>query len=156
MSAKDTRVYTLIPTIDKVGAYAASDRLGSAMTITGALNDPGGPGMIMSINIVDEAKQSAAMTCHFFNALPSLTSADNAALDITGLEMRTKYLGSVAIGTSDYVALASCSVASVNGIGLAFRGATSSSDIYALLQSQTNPTYNTITALTVIFAIAQG
>lgn len=111
---------------------------------------------LLSVAIVDKAKQSAAFDILFFNALPTVASVDNGALSITDAEMASKYIGRVHILATDYVNTASNSDASVYGIGLLMQGAeTNTLKLYAVCQAIGTPTYTSTSDLTIRLGVLQ-
>lgn len=136
------------PTLD-TSAYSTGDRLGSVHTLTGAARESGGACQLVDICIIDSDKQSKALDVLFFDSLPTVASADNAAIDITDAMMQ-KCCGVISIGDADYVALANSSVASlktsITATTLAQRGPVMSpvagaTTLYAVLVSRGAPTY---------------
>lgn len=145
------------PTID-TNAYAAADHLGDLMTIDPSFSGikNGDAYVLQSITIIDQAKQDAAINIFFFDASPTITSSDNAALDIGDDEMVDKCLGVVSIVAGDYADLSANSVATKTNIGLNLRPLDNDTDgiVYALLQSQGTPTYAATDDLTIKFHFA--
>ena len=99
------QVVEVTPTLD-TNAYASGDRVGSIHTITGA-GPAGFHGAVLeSITVIDKDAQGAALKVHFFDALPTVASADNAAIDLTDAQA-AKFIATVSIATGDYLATAS-------------------------------------------------
>ena len=136
-----SNVVQVVPTLD-TSAYASGDRLGSIQTIPFAsrIEDGYGGLILHSIEILDQAKQSAAIDILFFNASPTVASADNAAIDITDAEMLAKFIGVVSISET-YVALANSSVVSKTGISLILEPAAGVNAIYAVPVIRAAATY---------------
>ena len=132
------------PTLD-TNAYAAGDHMGTLMTVDPSFSGikDGDAYVLQSITIVDKAKQDAAINVFFFDESPTLTSSDNAALDISDAEMADKCVGFVSIAAGDYADLNVNSVATVRNLGLNVKpiDADASGPFYAILQSQGAPTY---------------
>lgn len=129
---------TVTPTLD-TSAYAAGDRLGSIMTIT-AGNNGSHPVTLMDLKVLDKADQGAAFDIMFFNALPTVASADNAAISITATEME-KYLGHVSITADLYADFGPTKGAVKSLIGLGLKPANQDGIVYALCVSRGTPTY---------------
>lgn len=91
---------TVTPTLD-TNAYASGDRVGSIMEFENILKVSPGKTVLVNATILDKAKQSAALNLFLFNALPTVASADNAALDISDTEME-KCIGVISFLSSDY------------------------------------------------------
>lgn len=104
-------VVVVTPTID-TNAYTSGDRLGSIQEITNVLRQDvassKGIATLKQIAITDLASQKADIDLLFFNALPTVASADNAAIDISDAEI-VKFIGSVSVGAA-YIDTASNSV----------------------------------------------
>ena len=91
--------------------YASGDRFGAIHTITGA-GPHGFEGAVLeSVTVVDKDAQSPVMTILFFDSLPTVASADNAALDIADAQM-AKCIGSTGIAAGDWSTTTSSHVAS--------------------------------------------
>jgi hypothetical protein len=132
-------ILEVTPTVD-TAQYASGDRLGSLMTLSGAADGDFSPTTLKSVVILDKAKQKSALDIFFFDASPTIASADNAALDITDAEMADKFLGSVTIAAADYKDLNASSVVTAT-CDLPLKPTTTAGTIYALLVSRGTPTY---------------
>ena len=131
-----THHVTVTPTLD-TSAYSDGDRMGSIMTIE-AGNDSGNPVTIMDVKVQDKADQGATFDMLFFNELPVVASADNAAISITDAEGE-KYEGHITIDT--YSDFGGWQGATKLNVGLAVKPAAADGKIYALLVSRGTPTY---------------
>lgn len=147
------KVITVTPTIE-AAAYGDADRLGSIMTLANAFAAGKGTVELSSITVLDKAKQKAAIDVLFFSELPTVASADNAALSITDAEM-AKYIGRVAIPAAGYEDTGDNSDTTVRNIGLLMQAAAGSTSLYAILQSQGTPTYTSTSDLTLKFSLVQ-
>jgi hypothetical protein len=139
-----SKIVSATPTLD-TSAYASGDRVGTVMQFTNAMDDSSGTGTVVSITVLDKAAQSVALSLLLFNDLPTVASADNAALDISDAEM-AKCIGVIPIATGDYVSTASNSIATVRNVNLLIGAVRSESNqtakvIYGLLKSGGTPTY---------------
>lgn len=101
-----TRVVAVTPVIT-AGAYNAGDQLGSIMAIpdvirqdTQSIVNKIGDNELVSVTILDKAKQDAEMDVWFFNQLPTLVSADHAAFNISDSELVAKCIGVVSLGVT--------------------------------------------------------
>lgn len=149
-----TKIITVTPTLD-TNAYAAGDHLGSLMTLTEALGI-NRHGKLRSLTILDKAKQKSDLVVHLFQSSPTLTSLDNAALDISDAQMATHYIGSVSISASAYIDLANCSVVTYGNLELILESlVTDRGTLYAILESQGAPTY-AASDLVLKFGIERG
>jgi len=151
-----TKVIEVTPTMD-TSAYASGDYAGTVMTLANAARAPGLGGVLQTLALVDKADQGAAMTLHFFSQLPTITSADNAAIDITDANA-AYYIGSVAIATADYYDFGGNKNAAIKNIGLAFRpdptAPSTVQNIYAIIVMAGSATY-AASSLTFKFGILQ-
>lgn len=139
-----SRVVSATPTLD-TNAYASGDRVGSVMTFTNAMDDSGGTGTVISVVVLDKAAQGSALSLLLFNDLPTVASADNAAIDISDAEM-AKCVGVIPIASGDYVTTASNSVATVRGVNLLVKSTKSANNLkgknlFGVLKSGGSPTY---------------
>lgn len=100
---------SVVPTLD-TAAYASADRCGSIMEFTGLLG-PGKSGQVVMAIIHDRDFQSAAQSLMLFSSLPTIASADNAAMSIADAEI-TKCMCVITF-TNAYT---SCTTASVNSV----------------------------------------
>lgn len=138
---------SVTPTLD-TSIYASGDRLGSVMTIQDPSFKPGLTYMLDEVVIVDGSKQSVAIDIMIFSDLPTVASADNAAIDISAAEM-AKFQSSVSLLNTSYKALASVSYVTGSNLGIAVKSAGRA--LYALMVVRSGtPTY-TASALTLTF-----
>lgn len=137
------------PTID-TSAYAAGDQLGSLMTLSTGIADDAKNMTLLSVAIVDKAKQDAAIDILLFDESPTVSSSDNAALDISDAEMVDKCCGFVEVADSKYSDLNANSVAFVGNIGLNCKYVTDGT-LYAIMNCQGTPTYTSTSDLVLRF-----
>jgi len=123
-----SKIVLATPTLD-TSAYASGDRVGSIMEFVGAMDTSSDTGNILSITILDRAALTAALTLLLFKDLPTIASADNAALNITDAEM-DKCIGWIPIATADYISATAATIATVRNVNL----------LVGAVKSQTNPT----------------
>jgi len=102
------------PTMD-TDAYGTGDFAGTVQELqTGA--SKGDSVILRNVKILDLAKQSADFDLLFYSADPTVTSADNAAIDIND-DDQIGFQGYVSVGSA-YVALADNSVHCTSGLSL--------------------------------------
>jgi hypothetical protein len=99
-----SNIIEITPTIS-TSIYADLDQLGDVKKLTNALDVSSDTGVVMSVIVIDKAKQNASLDLLLFDEEPTVTSTDNAKLDIPDSEMVDKYLGRISIDTTDYVEL---------------------------------------------------
>lgn len=145
---------TLTPVIS-TSIYASGDQLGGINTMTAAMDMDKDTGNIMSITVIDKAKQNAAFDLLFFSELPVVASVDNAALDISDDEMTAKCLGIVRILATDYVDLAASSVNSKYVVGLFLRSGQGANNLYCVCRAAGTPTYTSTSDLVIKIGIVQ-
>lgn len=134
------KTITATPVLD-TSAYATGDRMGSVVTLSDLHPGFNQQLIIRSINVIDLEKQNAAFDIMLFNALPTVASADNAAIDISDAEV-TKLVGVVPVATGDYTtAFAGCGQATKANVGLVVQTAELDNTLYMLLVSRGSPTY---------------
>lgn len=135
-----TNCVVLTPTIT-ANAYSTGNLLGTKLTITTASRLTAGTGDIVSVTLIDQAKQSIAVDVLFWNADPSGTTfTDRSALDIADADM-LKLIGGVQIATTDYYAFSDNSMACKTNIGLPFGPLASGTSIYCCIVARGTATY---------------
>jgi len=148
VAIKDTTAVSTTP------AYTAGDAVGGKRTITGALRTSNGSGILESIQILDRANQKAAMELFIFDSNPAAaTITDNAAFVFSTDDL--KVLAHVTIAATDYITINSKAVATIKGLGIALKGADSSTSLYAALVTTGTPTYAATTDVQLIYGILQ-
>jgi hypothetical protein len=140
LERRSYRTVTVTPTLD-TSAYATGDRMGTVMTLSNVALENGGEVTLDGIGITDVNVQSAAFDILFFNASPTLISADNAAISLLDSEMSGKGVGWQAIVAGDYTAAASSSIAYKGDLNKPLKAAAGTKNLYALLVSRGSPTY---------------
>ena len=148
------RLVKVTPPISSGVAYTSGDQLGDVLTLSNALDTSSDTGAVLSVQVVDKAKQNSAFDIIFFNSLPTVTSADNDALSISDSEMADKYIGRVSVPAANYVNSAACSDATVLGIGLGVQGLLTQ-HLYAVCQVLGTPTYTSTSDLVIKVSIVQ-
>lgn len=149
MTDTERKNIVVTPTVD-TAIYASGDQLGSLMTLSGALIPMRG-GLLESLSILDKSKQKSVLNVLFFDSLPTIVSADNAALDITDAVMAASCIGYVPVAAADYKDLANSSIATVRGLGLVL--SRTGDELYALMLCGGTPTYTSTTDLVLTFGI---
>lgn len=125
-----SRILSVTPTLD-TNAYASGDQLGSLMEIDWAVDSIGGTGVLKSLSVVDKASQDIEIDVLLFSDEPTVTSSDNAALDISDAEMEAKCIGSVKVESGDYLALNANSIATKRDVGLLIQNSSKSGKVEA-------------------------
>lgn len=154
-----SKVISFTPTID-TSAYADGDQLGDLKELAEAMDSSGDTGLVVSVVVVDKDKDSAALDVLFFNDKPTVSSSDNAALDIADSEMASKFLGSVRVAAADYIALNSSTVATVKNVNLVVKSEKSADNLdgkslWCILRSAGTPTYTATSDLVVKIGLKQ-
>jgi hypothetical protein len=148
VGVKDTTAVSISP------AYTSGDAVGAKRTITGALRTSNGSGVLESIQILDRANQKAAFDIYIFDANPTnATITDNAAFVFSTDDL--KVIAHISVAAADYVTTNSKAVATKGGLGVALKGADSSTSLYAAIVTTSTPTYAATTDLQVIWGILQ-
>ena len=129
-------------------AYADHDVIGTVKTISGAFDGTSRKGEIVSISVFDKVSQSSALTLHFFDASPTVASADNAALNITDAEMADKHICKIEIPAANYQVLSASTVASLNDINCIVSSKLTD-DLYMVVESAGTPDYTAGTDLVI-------
>jgi len=147
-------IVSLTPTLT-TSPYSDEDQIGSLMTIANAVEASGDYAVINSICVIDKEKQKAAFDILFFSASPTVTSSDNAALNIADAEMTSFFLGRVSIPAASYADTSGNSDCTVMNVGLVVKAAAGSKDLFCILQSQGTPTY-VVSSLVIKIGITQS
>lgn len=137
------------------GAYAAGDQLGALNTVLGIANDRGGPFELVSLAIIDKAKQKSAIDVYFFDAIPALVNADNGAFDVSDADMVAKCLGKVSIAAADYGDEANNSTATKSLLGFMGKAAAGLQDVYCVAVSRGTPTFVSASDLQLVLGVKQ-
>ena len=145
-----TKTVTDNPTIT-AGAYSANDAVGGLITFADAAYKTFGSGVIQTILVIDDAKQSAELELHLFNKTFPATS-DNDAFDPTDDDLEN-YIGFILVTTADYADFTDNSAASVSNVGLAF--SLLGTSLFGQLVTRGTPTYAATDDLTIKLAILQ-
>jgi hypothetical protein len=131
------------------GAYTAGDVIGGELTLTNAMRVTSGSGVLHSITIFDADNEGAEMDILLFDANPSGTYTDNGAPTWNSAD-EAKFIGHVAIATSDYLTINAQKLVTKTNIGLTVK-ANGSQNLYAVIVLTGAPTYGTTTDLTIRF-----
>lgn len=166
MIHKAAKVIVITPTVSTTPAYTAGDQVGGLNRIAEAANHDGGTLLLQSLTIIDKGKQKSALTLFLFDDVPTITSVDNGAFDLTDVQAALSCLGHVLIPSANYQDSSSNSIATVLNIGLLLRsnagknavalpsGATPR-DLWCVLMTTGTPTYVSTTDLVLKLGIEQ-
>lgn len=138
-----TTVLTATPVID-TAAYAAGDLVGSAaIDLTPAVKSDGlspSSGVVQSVVVVDEDKQSINLDVYLFDSNPSNTTfTDNAAFNPADADLD----GLIGVASvTDWKAQSTNSVGQSLNLGMPFALAAGAESIYAVLVTRGAPTYS--------------
>lgn len=131
-------VVDLTLTLD-TNQYAAGDVLSDTVSLGNIARIPGGPLTLISVTVIDEDDQKAALTLIFLDTLNSLGTANSAA-NISDANAR-KILGHVKIVAGDYVDAGGVSIACVRNVQMLLQAAPGSQAIYLGTISDGTGTY---------------
>lgn len=109
-------------------AYADGDVLAATQEIAGAVRTNAGCALLQSLTVHDEDDVGQALDLIFFSANSAL-GTENAAPSITDAAARD-ILGIVSIASADFKDFGGVKIASLKGIGLILKGATSATSVY--------------------------
>lgn len=151
-----TKTIEVTPTVSTSPAYTAEDQVGGIMTLVGAAGGKFKTATLMSLSVVDKAKQSVKLVVYLFDELPTVASSDNAALDISDAEMADKAKAKVTIDTTDYEPLSANSFADMGlSRAKAITSRTDGGNLYAVMKTTGAPTYASTSDLVLTFTFAQ-
>ncbi len=105
------RTFSSTPVIT-AAAYADGDQIGALHKMTDVLSSSSGGIEVMSYTLLDKNKSKDAFDILFFSKQVTVTSADNAAVDVSDAEMASGFLGRVAVAAADFVDIANNSYVS--------------------------------------------
>ncbi len=138
---------------DAGNAYAAGDLIGGKLTLNidrflnqaaarfGQTSNTVRTGIVRNVTVIDQARQAAELDLLLFESDPaSTTFTANAALNVASIDM-AKIVGKVSVGSTDYVNVASGSIATKSVEGLVFRTEQTSGNLFAALLANGTPTY---------------
>ena len=137
------------PTIG-TSQYADGDQLGALFTIDTGIADDNKNLTLMSVTVIDQDDESAALDILLFDESPTIASSDNAALNVGDDEMVDKYIGHVSIAADDYVDLAANAAATKTNVNLNCR-AVINGELYGIIRCGGTPTYAATDDLTLRF-----
>lgn len=152
---KRANVVTVQPVL-LLDAYADGDQIGSAATkISGCLASDKGVVNLISMVVIDNAKQTAGFDVLFFNQQPTLTGLDNAELDISDAEFAS-FVGALTVATADFTTGKNASWATYKNINLLMEGIAASDDLWIVLRSKGSNDWAAATDLTLKFGFIEG
>lgn len=152
MSVSNVQTIKVTPTVD-TAIYASGDRLGTLMTLSNA-SDASGEGVILdTVAFLDKSKNAGLVVdLLFFNDVPTIASADNAAIDITDAEM-DKCIGVISTVAGDIIALAGSNYAETKAKGMILDPLAGSTSLYCLAIVRATPTFGVATDLSFYFKL---
>jgi hypothetical protein len=139
-------------TVD-TSAYGDADHLGSIITFTDALALTK-QGIVRSVCLILETGTFGGANLHLFRALPTVASADNAALNIADAEMTAKYLGTINLpstSNTNYEVLSANSVVYQTSLGLAVDS--TDGNLYGILQATGAVTFTATDDLSIVLGV---
>lgn len=147
-------VRALTPTIT-AGAYSTGDAVGGMLTFPDMFEAGFHTGILQSVVIVDDAKQSVKLELHLFDQTFTAT-ADNAAFDPSDADLEN-YLGFVTIEATDYADFTDNSAALVSNVGLLIKSGAPSTSValFGQLVVRGTPTYAATDDLTIKVGVLQ-
>jgi len=119
--------------------YTAGDQIDGVKTLEGVGNG-GAHALLKSLTVVDREGQSPSLTLLFFDRAPTVTSSDNAPVDISGGDLLEQAVGIVKVDSSAYIVAGNGTIAMVT---CDFMVKPQTGDtIYLLVIAQGTPTYS--------------
>lgn len=92
-------------------AFATGDQVGALIKVDEILNADGQGCVLTMVNVIDKAKQSAALDVILYYIDVTLAGAENAAADVSDADVLAGYAGHVNIVAADYSILNANSMA---------------------------------------------
>lgn len=140
-----SKVITFTPVLS-LAPYADGDQMGVLMKLADILENSSSDASIVSLAILDKAKQNSAFEVLLFDQDPIISSVDNAPLDISDAEMAAKFIGSIFIAAADYSNLVGSSYQTIDAIGMLIQGR-QFRDVWAVCKCRGTPTYTSASDL---------
>lgn len=151
------RVISITPTIEATG-YSDGDQLGGGSTkLSNVVDRRGGFTRLESIVIANADTEAPAIDFLFWRKAPTVSSAENAAFDVSDSVLAAAFIGKVNVATTDWAVLANNRVATVKGIGLLLQGNSTvvsgetGKDLWVSMVIRTAVTFASTTDLTILF-----
>lgn len=148
----------ITPTIS-TSAYDAGDQLGGLQTLSRGASDASDLAVkLSSMLVIDKDAEGAALRVFFFSQAPTLSSSDNAALNISDADFASYCLGFIDVAAGDYVANAGVKVASIEGINLDLVSTEvvagkKTGKLYAIAVAVGTPTYTATSDLVFVYSL---
>jgi hypothetical protein len=98
------------PTVD-TSAFATGDQIGPLIAFDEILTADGAGSTLRAVQVIDKAKQSAALDVILYSIPVTLVGAENAAADVSDADVAAGYIGHVNIVAGDYTILNANSMA---------------------------------------------
>ncbi len=135
-----TRIFDVTMSVDAGNAYASGDVVADTQQLAYFFRDTDQTGMLMSIAVIDEDDQKAALDIYFFSGSGTL-GTENSGPSISDANAR-QFLGWQAIATGDYKDLGGVSVAMIKDMNLPIKAAAGTLDLYVAVHNGAGaPTY---------------
>jgi len=132
LKADALRARSLVVTpVITADAYVQGDQIGTYTKLPSILTDSSTVIDLRTLAVIDNAKLKHDLQLLFFNAQPTLASADNAAVSFTDAVATANFIGRYAIAEADYVDTASNSQATKSPAMLL--GGKGSADLYMVI-----------------------
>ncbi len=84
-------------------AYSQGDQIGTYTKLSEILESSSGTIDLKTLVVIDKAKVKHDLQLLFFNAVPTLASADNAAVSFTDAVAADNFIGRYSVAEADYV-----------------------------------------------------
>ena len=126
------------PTLS-TSAYSSGDYMGSIMTVTNACANTGSWTTLDSLNLIDYDNQKIAADLYLWSVSPTITSADNAAININPRDSGTTK-AYVNLPAASYTSFNAAAVGQFTNLNIRVKCAAGSKSLYGLLVSRGTPT----------------
>ncbi len=144
----NTVVITPTITVD-TAAYAAGDSIGGKLTLTNAMRESGGTGVLSGLTLIDRANQKPALEIFLFDSDPSAaTITDNAAFVFGADDF--KVIAKVVVAAADWTTINSKATAELANLNRVVR-AVGSRNLFAAVVATGTPTFAASTNLQIEF-----
>lgn len=151
------RIYkTFVPVVD-TSANASGDALGTVTKLDGIAEANGKPFDIVQVNVVDLAKQSAALVLHFYSKVLTTPPVTNAAFDPDDAD-EANFLGTIELPANCMIANNDSShgtmpKSATPGTSLLHVRNLTSNSLWVVVTTTGTPTYGVATDLKITLVI---
>jgi hypothetical protein len=140
----NTAIITPTITVD-TSAYSAGDSIGGKITLTNALRESGGTGVLSGLTLIDRANQKPALEIFLFESDPSAATITNNAAFVFSTD-DFKVIAKIVVAASDWTTINSKATAELANLNRVVK-ASGSRNLFAAIVATDTPTFAAATDL---------